>query len=641
MKLLSRLGDPESLKYIQELAAAPSARYADVKDLLERTRVRVTALSALASLGHSATASGLCELWFEQPPQAEAFEGKPAANDLEAAKAERQAIVQQGVCEAILALPDGQALWDIAHDKSQAERLIDEIRALALTGARAIMSSPHLEGQTSLAIRALGRGGRFSSAVWEAIDLLAKEEVPLPTLRPAVADALASMASDRANMLLISMRARMEEQPALASQWYEVCSRLAARGLASDYTVVIQALDTLPEEVVRGIVGVMARRSDAPPDSYYELLARVAARPVLSEYAAPAELYASALGGVAQPAQTVPAAPVGPGGAELRRRHVMGGPAESRVRPVLRERELEAAQAMPSWAVTEVKPSGLRALRLPADAWLDDLEFRSQCLTLLSKGSDRVVGELLRSPDVKLRDHPVFGPWAVLTARQRGADINVVDAFSKRFDASVSLEDRCAVVALARKLGSADANRMLAEILLAKPGAEQKPPAGQEGRPAEEVVPGMPPRGVVLPPGMVLPGGLRFGQPEQERERARQLALPKPRQQLTPEGQRRVLMACVARALGSLGDYETLRKAVTYRYSKDSGLEFMYQPEVVLGSLDGMAYLPPDKEPVACLQRLNRLWTDPEMNRACADAMLEAWRLSRGSSGQPTEGRGT
>jgi hypothetical protein len=118
-------------------------------------------------------------------------------------------------------------------------------------------------------------------------------------------------------------------------------------------------------------------------------------------------------------------------------------------------------------------------------------------------------------------------------------------------------------------------------------------------------------------------------------------ARPRPKQRVTGGDEEKVLMVCVARALGSLGDYDTLRKAVNYSYSKESKLTFAYSEQVVQGSLQGMAYLPREKDPIASLQRLNRLLPDPGMNRVCAEAMLEAWRLSRGDARGSTEREGT
>ena len=95
----------------------------------------------------------------------------------------------------------------------------------------------------------------------------------------------------------------------------------------------------------------------------------------------------------------------------------------------------------------------------------------------------------------------------------------------------------------------------------------------------------------------------------------------------------------VARALGSLGRDGALQKAFTYRISGRTKV-FRYPPKVRMAALEGMAYLPPEKDPVGSLRRLDSVVGGYEMKEALDQAILNAFRLQMESAGGGTLGAG-
>jgi len=85
-------------------------------------------------------------------------------------------------------------------------------------------------------------------------------------------------------------------------------------------------------------------------------------------------------------------------------------------------------------------------------------------------------------------------------------------------------------------------------------------------------------------------------------------------------------MRVVGRAVGSLGNYDALRRALIYRVA-GRRLIYKFPLGTRLGALEGMAYLPADEDPAGRLSRFLRTFPSPEMKRGVAEALMQAARL--------------
>jgi len=647
IRVLARVAGEEDMAYLEELAGPARDRYADVRAAAERMHLREAAVKALAAAGRPEAVSYMLELWFEAPPAAEDFVTPPAAKALKRLLKERAESVPKAVCEAALALPPGWTLYGAAPDKARAEELIEQIRAEAEKGAVAQSTAPAAQERTALAIRALGRAGRLSPRAWQTMRALASGEVPMPPgLIAAVADALVSIGTSSATNLLSVLRPRMQETPELKDQWQKICLRLVARGRQADYLLIGESLTDLPEELVQRLVSLMAERKDTPPQGYFELLARIAARPVRTSYVEPADFYSEALktggkvkprreerpAGVAampprpgmlpqglppRPGMAPPSAPPPP--PKKPRSSYRGGwgvRAGTSSRTIRKKRRTAARKKKQEARGKKVAP--LRAPTLPPDPRAEELKLRARCFELLARGPKRMIVATLLDPRLKLTKHDLLGPWVAGMLHRHDPSYDIASYLKERFQANISLDDRRAVIATARQVGTQAARQFLAEILLARPaGADEeaalRPPAARKRD--EQAQP--------EPPGVR--GVLRMT-PEERARLARQAATERKKKRRGAGRGQTVVMKCVARALGSLGDYASLRKAVTYRYDGEK-VKFVFPQEVALAAVEGMAYLPPEKQPVECLRRLSQLFRDPDIKGVCAEAMLTAYRL--------------
>jgi len=82
-------------------------------------------------------------------------------------------------------------------------------------------------------------------------------------------------------------------------------------------------------------------------------------------------------------------------------------------------------------------------------------------------------------------------------------------------------------------------------------------------------------------------------------------------------------MRRLARALGSMGDWESLRKALP---SATAG-RASYSVEFACAALEGIAYLPASQNPLEKLRQYGANLADRELKAACEEAMIEASRL--------------
>lgn len=244
----------------------------------------------------------------------------------------------------------------------------------------------------------------------------------------------------------------------------------------------------------------------------------------------------------------------------------------------------------------------------PVDAWLEQVRFRIECLDLLARGGKGEVAAVLQGNESVL-DGAGIGPASALLLYERAPNWNIVDYLRARFKARAKSEEQRAVVAVARRVGSEAARTMLEEILLSQQNVPAERPDGE------------PPAGGAPPP-----------QPQPQPPAGGAPGAPQP-QLLKAD-----VVQAVARALGSLGDYKTLRKALIYR-AVGRRLEFAFSVEVRKAALDAMAYLPEDQDAVTLLRKLPDL-PDADHKTGLEEAMIEAFRLRLKKAGGPAQGGG-
>jgi hypothetical protein len=172
---------------------------------------------------------------------------------------------------------------------------------------------------------------------------------------------------------------------------------------------------------------------------------------------------------------------------------------------------------------------------------------------------------------------------------------------------------RAAVMAL-RKLGDQEAAEVLFDGLVG--------PEVQEAAQPGIGIPGGPPPGVMRGPMGGPPRGMATGGAGRRTGPATGPRGPGGLAQFGPRGL--PLAAYAARALGTMGRDDLLKAAL----NAPTRSAFTENPtEVQRAALEGMAYLPPDRNPLQRLDELLKLASTRQLQKAAADAIVTALRL--------------
>ena len=207
---------------------------------------------------------------------------------------------------------------------------------------------------------------------------------------------------------------------------------------------------------------------------------------------------------------------------------------------------------------------------------------------------------MLAEPSIGLVHHPVLGPPVAWLAKNNRGGIDLVEYLKERFAQHRSAWDERALVAVARRDGSEVAREFLSTVLL-KGETEQTP--GDRDVPGERTPAGVPPdSGPMMQP----PRGELEEQGAEEK---------------SADGAAVESYFAAARALGSMGDQESLLKTLRYRV-RGKGLDYVQPKPRRMAALEGLAYLNGGSEAARRLKRFINVFPEPDMKRAGAEALL-------------------
>ena len=209
--------------------------------------------------------------------------------------------------------------------------------------------------------------------------------------------------------------------------------------------------------------------------------------------------------------------------------------------------------------------------------WLRKVRMRWRCVEMLDEGSTAALRQAAQKSNIL--QHPRFGPAAVLVLREKDKEqFNAVRHLQGYLQQQGSPEARRAVVSVARKMGGNEGAGLLERVMFSTGG--QRGSGG--GR-----------------------GGPQYGGPMGRQQGGSQVQFAMP------------VAVYAARALGSMNRYDLLQKAL----KSPSG-------SAQISAIRGIAYLPPEQNPIAKLRSLTKNARGGEVLRAINDAIDTACRLA-------------
>jgi len=591
LRLLGLLDDESSRQCVLSAAGGVEGEYRSTKAMIDDARKRAAAAGALAAAEDAQCVDVLLALLAQPSPPKSAFKRQPTPEQYDSALDERKQVVMNGASEALAMLPRGVTVWDVAADQGQAEALVDALAAAAAEGARSIGKTERGAHISADAIRALGGCGRLNDKAWESVRAIVDFEMNEQTgeawehrvVQAALLEAMADLGEEAAFRFGTFQFAALRD-PRLRDHWGDLCVKLADRGMEYDYRMITRTCGALPSEALKDVVAVMSARRGTQIPAYYDCLAALAGLPTKN-----ARRASTAIGPVATPA----------------------------ARKASSASRSRRGRQPPKAAIPK-----LRKLPKPTiDPWLEEVKLRARCLDLLAEGPAGEVSFAIQFSG--LLGDPLLGCRAALIVQEKDQRFSLRDYLRSRLVSSESAQQDSALLCAARAAGERE---LLAHLLLTKKvGAERSRSQAQPGRvPApsiedlrkelEKMRPNDPDRAIlewVIESRMAAEAGTgpeqgvtEEGKPEPEPVR------------LSPSGLRQA-----ARALGSLGDLETLDKALRSARGR-AGSRYVYPGPVRQAAVRGLAYLPPGKDPLRVLSKYSRSLPGVAMRRACEAATL-------------------
>ena len=249
------------------------------------------------------------------------------------------------------------------------------------------------------------------------------------------------------------------------------------------------------------------------------------------------------------------------------------------------------------------------------------MKLRARCLNLLAQGPAGEVGFAIQFSGL-LRD-PLLGCRAAMIVKEKDPQFALGDYLRFRLVSSESAQQDSALLCAARAAGERE---LLAHLLLTKKvGAEGSRGQAQPGRVAapsiEELRKQLEEMPVNDPGRQILEDILEYRMAEEALMGPKQGTTEEVMPQLEPVQLSPGGLRLAARALGSLGDLETLDEALKSQRTR-AGSAYVYPAAVRQAAVEGLVYLPPGKDPLGVLGDYARSLPGVAMKRACEGAML-------------------
>ncbi|MFP4028878.1 MAG: zinc ribbon domain-containing protein [Candidatus Brocadiia bacterium] len=512
--------------------------------------------------------------------------------------------MELGAYRAIRSLPGGKDLGELTANKAKVAKVVRKMAERTKWGARSLRTqSPELP-ETVAVIKAFGKIGNPPGQVWSVFERLADysytkkkkdknrsqrheenttKNMPSSVLG-ALFDALVNIHNAKAKNLLSIVFPKMQASGELRGLYQDWARRFAARGGNYYWNLLTQSVPSLPINVKDDILHLLNVRGGEQPVAYYEALVQMAA--------------GSAAGGRRNYQDTFQ---------ELCRTDYG---------------VLETTEQRDRWRGDRRGDRNVRRKRKerkpPApikyryDSWLARAHRRLKVLDVLVDHPDKQVASILKKQGQRLLNDPVIGPKVVVLLKARAPSYDAGAALKDLYDRSPELWNKRGAVAAARQIDSEGSRQMLKDIMKewrVKP-QEKEGDERRGGRrhpdPQRE-----PERRPVMPMDPEMGDRSRFRRPDR-RERTHERPEEDPAQP-------------VCRALGSLGEEEMLRDAFEH-LKRRPRVDYKYPPEVVRAALEGLAYLPEEKDPLSVIRDVYQL-NKTQYEYAQKKALLEGYRL--------------
>lgn len=502
LKLLGRVADQKTVGFLRGMAEEREKKFKDPNEMGEVLQARMAAIAGLVAAGDPDAASALKAMLEEAPPPKTAFEKLRRPTDYDNAKKTWSLIIERGVCEAIMSVPERLSLGDVAGGEESARDLLQKVAEVGEASELAVGTRPGAAGITASVVRALGSAGmRLPDDARQLVSLLidADQEKAPVQVRVAVIDALASTRDDGLRRQLDPVLPGWLKDMEVREHWAQRCERFASRGDPGDWQLMAASARVLPFEAGPGILEHMKNSRGEPTVHYYEAVAGLAELPLQikeekAPKSAPKKKGAARRGGKKgargkkatggrratggkrgttrktdkTPPKPTPTPEPGP------RQPPPNMPEEYRE---FWERQQASRGGTGPEDAEETKGEKERRAKQPFEApkapdhsWLEEMEFRASCLKELEDGSEPLVAAALKDEARGLLRSARFGPWAALKIWEHGDYRAAAQYLEGRYKKEDKERNQQAVVAVARQIGDVNTCKMLGGLLRAGKG---------------------------------------------------------------------------------------------------------------------------------------------------------------------------
>jgi hypothetical protein len=648
MEVLAVLGREEDLELLRSLASTRKGSYADKPALAREMQDRLAALGAIGTARDASFLPRVLDIMDEEPPAEAAVSGLEE-DEYADLSGWFQLMLRRGACENLMRMCRDQQLSELVADRNVQNEMVRRLIGIIeepgadqpsleelnrTVRARAVAAfgrcADYYDEETrlvlkrlALSVRAPGsrprRGigpGRVSAPGGPRGASRAAERGP--SMEAALKDAVVHMAVRGGGLTLLNeMSSLLPRAEGEDAAWSSLMVQLATAPTPEYFSVLNMVFDSLKPDALWRIFESTRGKADAYDLAYARYVAKMVRGPGREDLT-----------------KVVPAGqpPTGPGGPPPG----VGGPppgVQMGPPPEVLERIEALNRFGPGARISAPTAGGGRGSRPRQLSTVDRTVARRQArwsyslgnllaeveetksqwdvVEVLFKSSAGAVAAAVESEG--LLNHPQFGPAiaAMYVERTPGAREDAVrklrailteqDEISGRGAARLDRQ-RSAAAAL-RRLGGEDSAEALYDGLVG-PEQERRTATGPGIGPPPGVRGPTGPTGPTGPMGPMGPMG-----PGRGGSRGRPVAV------------------YIARALGTMGEAERLRAALT---ASDRQFFSSSRVSIQTAALEGMAFMPGDARPLKVLQELLRLANTQVLKQAASDAIVIALRRTAG-----------
>ena len=613
LAMLVDVSGQDAVQFLRQMATSKKQNYASADEVKAEVANRAAAAVALGQAGDADFAPQLASMLQEQPPAKGAIQKVENYNDL---ATEWKMKMRGGVLDAFARLASNRDLQSLVGNQTFLAIRQMSLELATNPGPEGSAFSEERAALRTAALRALaaasgaseGKGMVLLKRLAGKVDWTGSDEQqrprggqsggmygsggPPPGMsgsgmygggRPgqagggggsvsddekALLEAVALIADESAAAELVDKAVNaVKQKEKLSESWQDIAVELARNDQPGGLLLTSQTLGQFSSEHVRKLVRICEEKGAGRAPEWYTVVASIATLPI--------QIDETSQGGSGRGYPGSGGEGYGEGGYGYEGMEGMyGGPegmgyggmgGQSGASGIrYRERPQEAVE-LPG-------PNPAR------QQWLKQVQLRWRCVEMLGEGPAGAVQQATQKSGIL--QHPRFGPAAALVMQEKNQEqFDAVRHLQGYLQQQQSPEAKRAVVSVARKIGEQGGTDLLARVLFGTGG--RRGPGGRGGGPQYGG-----------PGGAGMQGG-----------RQMQFASP--------------VEVYAARALGSMNRYDVLQRAL----QAPSG-------SAQIAAVQGMAYLPPEQNPIAKLRELMKNARGGEVLQAINDAINTACRLA-------------